>query len=58
MSGAVGISVFDAGKWRIHMTRSSLFIPALLMTAGFAIFAAAVKQADTLPNPTPRPAKA
>ena len=40
------------------MTRSSLFIPALLMTAGFVIFAAAVKQANTLPIPTPSPAKA
>jgi hypothetical protein len=40
------------------MTRSSLFVPALLMTAGFAIFAAAVKYADTLPIPTPGPAKA
>ena len=58
MSGAVGMSVFDARKWRIHMTRSSLFIPALLMTAGFVIFAAAVKQADTLPIPTPSPANA
>jgi hypothetical protein len=40
------------------MTRSSLFIPALFMTAGFVIFAAAVKQAGTLPIPTPSPAKA
>ena len=40
------------------MTRSSLFIPALLMTAGFVIFAAAVKQAGTLPIPTPSPANA
>ena len=40
------------------MDRSSLFIPALLMTAGFVIFAAAVKQADTLPIPTPSPVNA
>ena len=40
------------------MTRSWFFIPALLMTAGFIVIAAGVRQADAPPNATPSPAKA